>query len=253
MKSGFDCCMNDRHSWGSRIKVFDKAREGLRAPETGNLCRRIFPIACRKKRVYFPGFMHRGSVLVISILSGLTALAQPALKAFDFGPEVFISVRDQEMAVVNRNETVARYRISTSKFGIGDSFGSYKTPAGTLWVCNKIGDKLPPGSVIKSRSATGEVLPPNAPGRDPIVTRVIWLRGLEDRNHNAYARCIYIHGTTEERTLGRPVSYGCIRMRSKDVITLYDLVRIGTHVTISEKPLASLLPAETSSPIAWSN
>jgi len=195
----------------------------------------------------------RCDAILIAILSGFAALIQPAAKAFDFGPEIFISVRDQELAVVNHNETVARYRVSTSKFGIGDDFGSYKTPAGTLWVCNKIGDKLPPGAVIKSRSATGEVLNANAPGRDPIVTRVIWLRGLEEQNHNAYARCIYIHGTPEERTLGRPASYGCIRMRSKDVVTLYEIVHIGTHVTISEKPLASILSSWNPIPVAWSN
>ncbi|MEI8341430.1 MAG: L,D-transpeptidase [Verrucomicrobiota bacterium] len=197
--------------------------------------------------------MKRRIALLFTILSGFAVLTPGPVKAFDFGPEVFISVRDQELAVVNNNETIAKYRISTSKFGIGDSFGSYKTPSGMLWVCNKIGDRLPSGAVIKSRSATGEVLNPNAPGRDPIVTRVIWLRGLEGQNQNAYARCIYIHGTTEERTLGRPASFGCIRMRSKDVITLYDVVRIGTHVTISEKPIASLIPVENPNPIAFSN
>jgi lipoprotein-anchoring transpeptidase ErfK/SrfK len=197
--------------------------------------------------------MKQRAAILIVMLSCFASLALPAAKAFDFGPEIFISVRDQELAVVNNNETVARYRISTSKFGVGDDFGSYKTPAGTLWVCNKIGDKLPPGAVIKSRSATGEVLNANAPGRDPIVTRVIWLRGLEPQNHNAYERCIYIHGTPVERTLGRPASYGCIRMRSQDVVTLYDVVRIGTHVTISEKSLGSMLPSGNSSPLAWSN
>jgi hypothetical protein len=176
----------------------------------------------------------------------------PTARAFDFGAEVVVSVPNQEMAVLNHGEVVAKYKISTSKFGVGDDFGSYKTPAGTLWVCNKIGDKLPPGAVIKSRSATGEVLSPNAPGRDPIVTRVIWLRGLEDQNRNAYARLIYIHGTPEEHTLGRPSSFGCIRMRSKDVIALYDLVQIGTHITISEKRLASLLPERRANQIAVS-
>jgi lipoprotein-anchoring transpeptidase ErfK/SrfK len=186
-------------------------------------------------------------------LAGLLVLAQPAAKAFDFGPEIYVSVRDQELAVVKNNETVGKYPISTSKFGVGDSFGSYKTPAGTLWVCNKIGDRLPAGAVIKNRNATGEVLKPNAPGRDPIVTRVIWLRGLDGGTQNAYARCIYIHGTPEEHNLGKPASYGCIRMRSKDVIALYELVRVGTHVTISEKSLASLLPADNSGWLSASN
>jgi len=196
--------------------------------------------------------MNRRQAFFVTIFAGFVALAQPAARAFDFGPEIFVSVRDQELAVVN-NGTVAHYRISTSKFGVGDDIGSYKTPSGTLWVCNKIGDKLPPGAVIKNRNATGEVLPANAPGRDPIVTRVIWLRGLDGQTQHAYSRFIYIHGTPEEKTLGRPVSYGCIRMRSKDVIALYDIVQIGTHVTISEKSLASLVPVANSNSIAESN
>jgi len=197
--------------------------------------------------------MNRRQFIFVTIFTVLAALAQPAARAFDFGPEIFVSVRDQALAVVANNGKVARYRISTSKFGVGDGIGSYKTPSGTLWVCNKIGDNLPSGAVIKNRSATGEVLPANAPGRDPIVTRVIWLRGLDGQTHNAYSRFIYIHGTPEEKTLGRPVSYGCIRMSSKDVIALYDIVQIGTHVTISEKSLASLLPPGNSSPIALWN
>jgi lipoprotein-anchoring transpeptidase ErfK/SrfK len=167
-------------------------------------------------------------------------------RAFEFGPQVVVSVRNQEMAVINNGEVVAKYRISTSKFGLGDEFGSYKTPTGTLWVCNKIGGNLPPGTVIKNRNVTGEIIPANAPGRDPIVTRVIWLRGLEDQNKHAYDRCIYIHGTPEERLIGKTASYGCIRMRSKDVIALYDLVHVGTHIVISDKPLASLLPEKPS-------
>jgi len=183
-------------------------------------------------------------------MKGLLALffasaVLPALcSAMDFGPDIYISAKDQKLAVVNHGAVLAKYPISTSKFGLGDSQGSYKTPLGTLWVCNKIGDNLPLGAVIRHRSATGEVLAPNAPGRDPIVTRVIWLRGLEAQNRNAYGRCIYIHGTPEERNLGRPASFGCIRMRSKDVADLYRLVQVGTHITISEKGLSSLMPVE---------
>jgi lipoprotein-anchoring transpeptidase ErfK/SrfK len=170
----------------------------------------------------------------------------PQAGAFEFGLQIVVSVRNQELAVVNNNEVIAKYHISTSKFGLGDEHGSYKTPTGTLWVCNKIGDNLPPGTVIKNRNATGEIVLPNAPGRDPIVTRVIWLRGLEDQNKHAYDRCIYIHGTPEENLIGKKASYGCIRMRSKDVIALYNLVHVGTHVVISDKSLTSMLPEEAS-------
>jgi lipoprotein-anchoring transpeptidase ErfK/SrfK len=184
----------------------------------------------------------KGSLAVLLLVaSALTALCDPTP---DFGPSIFISAHDQKLAVVEKGEVVAKYPISTSKYGLGDSQGSYKTPLGNLWVSNKIGDNLPLGAVIRHRSATGEVLAPNAPGRDPIVTRVIWLSGLEAQNKNAYGRCIYIHGTPEERNLGKPSSYGCIRMRSKDVVDVYKLVRVGTRITISEKSLSSLIPSE---------
>ena len=74
----------------------------------------------------------------------------------------------------------------------------------------------------------------DAPGRDPIVTRILWLDGLERKNRHAFARCIYIHGTPEERNIGTPASYGCIRMRSCDVIELYNTVGAGAKVIIQE-------------------
>jgi hypothetical protein len=146
--------------------------------------------------------------------------------------QVLISVPDQRLAVVCNGQLVARFPVSTSRYGTGDRWGSYQTPLGDLRVCDKIGGDLTPGAVIRHRSATGEVIPVNAPGRDPIVTRVIWLDGLEAQNKNAHARGIYIHGTPEERTIGTPASYGCIRMRSKDVIKVFDTIPVGTVVSI---------------------
>jgi hypothetical protein len=145
---------------------------------------------------------------------------------------VLISVPDQRLAVVRDGELLARFPVSTSMFGTGDRFWSYKTPLGQLKVCEKIGQNLTPGAVIRHRSATGEVLPANAPGRDPIVTRVIWLDGLEAQNKNAKARGIYIHGTPQENTIGKPTSWGCIRMKSQDVIKVFDEVPVGTVVSI---------------------
>jgi lipoprotein-anchoring transpeptidase ErfK/SrfK len=103
--------------------------------------------------------------------------------------------------------------------------------------------------VFKDRKATGEVLAPDAPGRDPIVTRILWLRGREAQNANAYSRYIYIHGTPEERNIGTRASFGCIRMRSRDVIQLYDIVGPQARVTILNAPLAAMLPAATSSEV----
>lgn len=172
------------------------------------------------------------------------------VKASDFGPEIVVSERDQKLALINGGKVEAQYRISTSKFGLGDSFGSYKTPLGKLFISNKLGHGLQPGAVIKNRNPTGEILKVDAPGRDPIVTRVIWLQGLEAHNQNTHGRCIYIHGTPEERNIGKRTSYGCIRMRSKDVIELFEKVRVGTQVMISTEKLSKLLPQKTGSSFA---
>lgn len=164
--------------------------------------------------------------------------------------EIVVSVAGQELAFMKRGKLIKRFPISTSKFGTGDALGSYRTPLGETFVSAKIGDGLPAGAVIKNRNATGEIVQPNAPGRDTIVSRVIWLRGMDGTTANTRERCIYIHGTAEERRIGRRASYGCIRMRSKDVIDLYRLVHIGTHVRISEKPLSNFLPPEEPSLLA---
>lgn len=173
--------------------------------------------------------------------------------ALTVSTEVIVSVPDQVLALVDRGRLIARYPISTSKFGIGDSAGSYRTPLGTLFVSAKFGDNLPPGAVIKNRVPTGEVVTANAPGRDPIVSRVIWLRGMEEQNRGARDRCIYIHGTPEERQIGRPASFGCIRMRSRDVIALYNSVHIGMHVSITRKQISDFIRADEPSLLARSD
>lgn len=136
------------------------------------------------------------------------------------------------MALLKHGGLEKKYPISTSKFGLGDRYGSYKTPLGLHRVCEKIGNGQPLGAVFKTRHPTGEILPVNAPGRDPIVTRILWLEGLESHNSNAKSRGIYIHGTVEEARLGEPVSYGCIRMRSRDVVEVFDETPVGTPVEI---------------------
>ncbi|NNC90049.1 MAG: L,D-transpeptidase [Akkermansiaceae bacterium] len=152
---------------------------------------------------------------------------------------MLISVRDQKLLLVRSGEPVKSYSISTSKFGLGDRPGSKRTPLGRMEVARKIGQGAPAGAVFKSRRPTGEVLRPNAPGRDPIVTRIMWLRGTEGQNRNAYRRYIYIHGTPEERKIGRPASYGCIRMRSRDIIDLYNRIGVGAEVKIIRGSLFS--------------
>ena len=175
--------------------------------------------------------------LLVLLLSAGTA------RAVNFGPEIVVSVRDQQLAVLENGKATGTFIISTSRFGVGDQPNSYKTPLGLLWVYDKIGDNLPEGAVIKDRSPTGEVITANAKGRDPIVTRIIWLKGLFGADH-AFERCIYIHGTPEESSLGHPSSWGCIRMRSGDVVKVYEKVQIGTHVLISDKPIKQLIREE---------
>jgi len=160
------------------------------------------------------------------------------------GTELIVSIPDQTVVLVDGGNLIARYRVSTSKFGNGDSSGTYRTPLGTLFVSGKFGDHLPAGTVIRNRMPTGEVIAVDAPNRDAIVSRVIWLRGMERQNAAAHDRCIYIHGTPEERNIGKAASFGCIRMRSHDIIALYDRVHIGMHVTVSKQPLEELLPRE---------
>lgn len=148
-----------------------------------------------------------------------------------------VSVADQKMALVRDGALVAEYPVSTSRYGLGDRFGSYATPTGTLSIAQKIGAGAPLGTVFKHRRPTGEILRPNAPGRDPIVTRILWLRGLDAGTRNAFSRKIYIHGTPQEKLIGRPASYGCIRMRSRDIIDVFDKVSVGTPVKVTKAPL----------------
>ncbi|MDB6155475.1 MAG: ErfK/YbiS/YcfS/YnhG family protein [Chthoniobacteraceae bacterium] len=157
---------------------------------------------------------------------------------------IVVSVPDQKMVLVRDGERLAQYKISTSRFGLGDKPSSYATPLGKLEVAERIGKGLPMGAVLKGRQATGEVLPVNAQGRDPIVTRILYLRGLEACNQNAHNRSIYIHGTPVERTLGKPDSWGCIRMRSQDVVALFDSVAVGATVEILNEPMRRMLPGK---------
>src|SRR5438105_11491403 len=166
--------------------------------------------------------------LIAVIAPGATPLRAQLVQ-----PNVIVSVRDQKLMLLDSGANAAIYPVSTSKFGLGDGWGTMTTPLGTLQVAQKIGDRAPTGAVFHNRRFTGEILQPNTPGRDPIITRIIWLRGLEAANAHAYNRGIYIHGTPEEKAIGRPASYGCIRMKSSDVSALYAQLPIGAIVQIS--------------------
>src|ERR687892_2555207 len=180
------------------------------------------------------------------LYSLLIAVLLASCAAPDTQHYIVISTRDQKLAVLDRGTLMATYPVSTSKFGLGDYLRSSRTPLGQMEVAKKIGDNAPPGAVFKDRVRTGEVVAPDSPGRDPIVTRILWLRGLEVQNANAFSRDIYIHGTPEERRIGTPASYGCIRMRSTDVVQLYNIVGVGATITIVDTPLVSAVPGMVS-------
>jgi lipoprotein-anchoring transpeptidase ErfK/SrfK len=176
------------------------------------------------------------------------ALVSASCVAPDTRHHVVISVPQQRLALLDNGALIATYPISTSKFAIGDAPGSRATPLGELEIATKIGGSAPSGMVFKDRRPTGEILVPDAPGRDPIVTRILWLRGREAQNANAYGRYIYIHGTPEERNIGKRASFGCIRMRSRDVIQLFDIVGPRARVTILNEPLEAMTPSIASAP-----
>ena len=169
---------------------------------------------------------------IAAIFTVLSATSAFAVAPVDTSNQLIISVRDQKLVLLRNGSKVASYPVSTSMFGLGDARGRMTTPLGYLAVEKKIGDNVPVGAVFHKRRLTGEVLQPNTPGRDPITTRIIWLRGLEAQNAHAFQRCIYIHGTPEENKIGQPASYGCIRMKAKDVAELYDQVPVGALVQI---------------------
>jgi lipoprotein-anchoring transpeptidase ErfK/SrfK len=183
----------------------------------------------------------RARLLRVALTVGVAVFV--ASCATDTRHRVVISVPEQRMALLDKGIVMATYPVSTSKFGLGDFPGSNRTPLGEMEIAEKIGGSAPSGAVFKDRRRTGEIIAPDAPGRDPIVTRILWLRGLEAQNARAHDRTIYIHGTPEERNIGRPASYGCVRMRSSDVINLYEIVGRGARVSIVDAPLAAVVPA----------
>lgn len=136
-----------------------------------------------------------------------------------------------------------RFPVSTARNGAGEQEGSFCTPRGAHRIAQKIGERAPRFAVFSARVATGEIwtqqLDAADPGRDWILSRILWLDGLEPGrnqggNVDSHARYIYIHGTNEEDKIGTPVSHGCIRMRNDDVVALFDLVSVDTPVNIRE-------------------
>lgn len=154
---------------------------------------------------------------------------------------VRISLAQQQLAAYRGRDVLAHFSVSTSRYGAGEAKGSERTPRGRHIIRAKIGRGAPLGAVFRGRRPTGEIysatLARAEPMRDWILTRILWLSGLEPgRNRlgdvDSMQRYIYIHGTPDTEPMGVPNSHGCIRMRNADVVWLFDLVPPGTIVEI---------------------
>lgn len=156
---------------------------------------------------------------------------------------IYIDLASQTLELKSRGEIVFEARISSAKNGAGELDGSEKTPRGWHTIRAKIGRDLPENTVFKGRRPTGEVydekLARQFPQRDWILTRIMWLSGLEPGfnrlgNVDTMRRYIYIHGSPDIEPVGVPESHGCIRMHNPEVISLFDQVDVGTRVLITE-------------------
>jgi lipoprotein-anchoring transpeptidase ErfK/SrfK len=144
---------------------------------------------------------------------------------------IHVSIENQQLTVKENEQPIRIYPVSTSRFGIGTEEGSLKTPTGRFRVAGKIGADMPDGTIFVGRVPLelGQAPPPT---EDMVMSRILWLDGLEEHNANTRERFIYIHGTRHEDKIGSPASHGCVRMRNADVIELFELVDEGTPVVI---------------------
>ncbi|WP_395739637.1 L,D-transpeptidase family protein [Prosthecobacter sp.] len=149
-------------------------------------------------------------------------------------PSLEVSIGTQRLRLFDGRRLVREWPCSTSKFGIGFTEGSNKTPLGRFVVKEKHGDEAESGTIFKSRQPVGHWSRGMETQSDLVLSRILWLHGTEPRNANTYQRYIYIHGTNDEGSIGRPSSHGCIRLRNRAVIDLFDLVPEGTPVWIEE-------------------
>jgi len=154
-----------------------------------------------------------------------------------------VVVSEQKIFLYEGTALLKIYPVSTSKYGIGNREGSFKTPLGKHIIAKKIGQGLPVNIILKDRKNTGKIAliktNPEEHGEDVITSRILWLKGLEPglnkgRNIDSFKRFIYIHGTASEGMIGRPASNGCIRMKNADVIDLFERVDEKTPVWIVE-------------------
>lgn len=144
---------------------------------------------------------------------------------------LIVDVGRQRADLLEEGIVTASWKVSTSRFGLGMEEGSFRTPTGRFRICEKIGDGAPLWSIFKSRLPTGEVASPGGED-DLILTRILWIEGIDPENANTRGRYIYFHGTNREDLIGTPASHGCIRLSNAEMADLFDRVATGTPVEI---------------------
>jgi len=163
--------------------------------------------------------------------------SHPALN--DERPFIYIDSRTQTLSWINIDETAIKsFPVSTAANGLGNRLDSNKTPTGIHRIRQKFGGDQPAGMIFEAREPSGRICK-NIDNRekDEITSRIMWLDGLEpgfnkDGVYDSFSRYIYIHGTSDEKRIGKPVSHGCIRMTNNDVIELYDNAMVNDLVLI---------------------
>lgn len=154
-----------------------------------------------------------------------------------------IDIGRQILQLFDDDKLLREYPVSTGALGVGEQYGSFQTPRGQHLIRARIGDGMPENTVFVRRRPTGECWSPELheqhPGRDWILTRILWLSGCEPGfnrcgNVDTMRRYIYIHGSPDITEMGSPASHGCIRMRNADMIELFDCVPVYTPVEIVE-------------------
>jgi lipoprotein-anchoring transpeptidase ErfK/SrfK len=155
---------------------------------------------------------------------------------------IVIQISKQKLSLFKNNRFIKSYPVSTSKYGIGNYSGSNKTPLGLHRITSKIGRNAPIGAIFNKRRNTGKIFKvykKKEKTADLITTRILRLEGLEPginkgEGIDSFKRCIYIHGTSDEGLIGKPASHGCIRMKNRDIVELFDLVKRNTLVKIEK-------------------
>ncbi|SDY21169.1 L,D-transpeptidase catalytic domain [Nitrosomonas halophila] len=158
------------------------------------------------------------------------------------GMSIVVSISLQQLTLLDAaGQIIQQYSVSSAKNGVGQERGSYKTPLGKHVIRAKIGANQPLNTVFVRRRPTGEIYTPELaaryPGRDWILTRILWLSGYEPGFNrlgsvDTMRRYIYIHGSPDSAQMGQPGSIGCIRMHNHDLLDLYERVPVGTAVAI---------------------